>query len=222
MNDCSFRPLTNYFLSLRIRLPCWLSWAASAMDPLPAPRRRKINRSETYTRWVKLLLCDIAASLRCIPEYAPESTFFINEHPIRWVHVVGTIICINEQEKRIIYTIDDGSGQTMDAVVHRADAAKMKGVPKLHSVVKAKGQLELVYGAFQMKVILLQTGLTLEDQAQFWVEAAETHEKLRKQQQQQHQTKKKGGDGSPVKHKHVKKPQQQLKKRPRRDSQKAS
>ncbi|KAF3923608.1 hypothetical protein ABW21_db0203505 [Orbilia brochopaga] len=150
------------------------------MDPLPAPRRRQINRSETYTRWVKLLLCDIAASLRCIPEYAPESTWFINEHPIRWVHVVGTITCINDQEKRIIYTIDDGSGQTMDAVVKKADRTNIQGTPGLHSVIKAKGQLELVYGAFQMKVLQLQTGLTLEDQANFWVEAADTHEKLKK------------------------------------------
>ncbi|KAJ6263904.1 hypothetical protein Dda_0041 [Drechslerella dactyloides] len=154
----------------------------SVMDPPPAaplPKLRRINRSETYSRWVKLLLCDIAASLRVIPEYAPRSTFFLHGHPVRWVHVVGTVTRVNEYEKRVVFTIDDGSGQTMDAVAQRSEMKT--SIPKMHSIIKARGQLELVHGAFQMQIKELGTGLTLDDQAQFWVQAAESHERLLKQ-----------------------------------------
>ncbi|EWC47724.1 hypothetical protein DRE_02924 [Drechslerella stenobrocha 248] len=149
------------------------------MDPAPPPLRREVNRSQTYRKWVKLPLCDIAASLHSFPEYAADSTFFINGHPVRWVYVVGLVTCINDYEKRLVYTIDDGSGQTIDAVVQKSDYQGMRSIPALHSTVKAKGQLELVHGAFQMKVMSLETGLTLDAQVKFWAEASETHEKLK-------------------------------------------
>ncbi|EPS36330.1 hypothetical protein H072_10151 [Dactylellina haptotyla CBS 200.50] len=146
------------------------------MDP---PRRREVNRAETYKKWVKLHLADITASLASFNEYAHESTFFLNGHPVRWVYVVGTVVAINdEQEKKTVLTIDDGSGQTINAVASR-DRIYLKNVPQLlHSTVKAKGQLELLHGAWQMKLMSLEADLSLDDQVKFWKEANQTHDRL--------------------------------------------
>ncbi|KAK6542312.1 hypothetical protein TWF694_006272 [Orbilia ellipsospora] len=150
------------------------------MDP---PRRRQVNRAETYKKWVKLHLADITASLASYNEYAPESIFFYDgQHPIRWVYIVGTVIGVEEQERRMVFTIDDGSGQTMNAVAQRHATTNtvngVKNVPKLHSTVKVKGQLELYHGAWQLKLLELETDLSLEAQVKFWKEANETHDRL--------------------------------------------
>ncbi|KAF3922303.1 hypothetical protein ABW20_dc0108077 [Dactylellina cionopaga] len=147
------------------------------MDP---PRRREVNKSETYKKWVKLHLADIIASLVSYPEYASELTYFFNGHPIRWVYIVGTVIAIDVQEKKAVYTIDDGSGQTLNAVVMKKELETLKNVPQLHSTVKVKGQLELVHGAWQMKLLELETNLSFDSQVRFWKEANETHDRLAK------------------------------------------
>ncbi|KAK6522419.1 hypothetical protein TWF281_002980 [Arthrobotrys megalospora] len=147
------------------------------MDP---PRRRDVNKSPTYKTWMKLHICDITASLVSLsPSFASESTFFFNGHPVRWVTLVGTVTSIDEQEKKILFSIDDGSGQCINAVARR-DSMTGKDMPRLHSTVKAKGELELYHDAWQLKLMSLEPDVSFETQVEFWNEANENHARLAK------------------------------------------
>ncbi|KAK6342236.1 hypothetical protein TWF730_001713 [Orbilia blumenaviensis] len=149
------------------------------MDP---PRRRDVNKSPTYRSWMKLYISDITASLQSLsPAFASESTFFLNgnsHHPVRWIYIIGTITCIDEQhDKKIIFTIDDGSGQSINAVARR-DRITTKNMPPLHSTVKAKGELELYHDAWRLNLKSLDLDIPFEAQVKFWNEANENHAHL--------------------------------------------
>ena len=45
-----------------------------------------------------------------------ENLFFYRNLPIRWVRVTGVVVAVEEFSGRIIYTIDDSSGQCIEAV----------------------------------------------------------------------------------------------------------
>ncbi|KAK6330602.1 hypothetical protein TWF718_002800 [Orbilia javanica] len=142
------------------------------MDP---PRRRDVNKSSTYRSWMKLYICDITASLVSLsPSFASESTYFFNGHPIRWVSIVGAVTSIDQGEKVILFSIDDGSGQCMTAVARREKMAS-KDMPRLHSTVKARGELELYHDAWQLKLMSLELDVSLEAQVKFWDQANENH-----------------------------------------------
>lgn len=44
-------------------------------------------------------------------------------HPIKWVRISGVVVAVDEWERRRVYTIDDGSGATIQCVVHMAPGA---------------------------------------------------------------------------------------------------
>ncbi|KAF3107467.1 hypothetical protein TWF102_000383 [Orbilia oligospora] len=147
------------------------------MDP---PRRRDVNKSSTYKSWMKLYICDITASLVSLsPSFDSESTYSFNGHPIRWISIVGTVTSIDEHEKKILFSIDDGSGQCINAVA-RKDSMTSKDMPRLHSTVKARGELELYHDAWQLKLTSLELDAPLEAQIKFWTEANENHARLAK------------------------------------------
>ncbi|KAF3264156.1 hypothetical protein EYR41_007622 [Orbilia oligospora] len=127
------------------------------MDP---PRRRDVNKSSTYKSWMKLYICDITASLVSLsPSFDSESTYSFNGHPIRWISIVGTVTSIDEHEKKVLFSIDDGSGQCINA---------------------ARGELELYHDAWQLKLTSLELDAPLEAQIKFWTEANENHARLAK------------------------------------------
>ena len=147
------------------------------MDP---PRRRDVNKSSTYNSWMKLYICDITASLVSLgPSFNSESIYFFNGHPIRWISIVGTVTSIDEHEKKILFSIDDGSGQCITAVARR-DSMTSKDMPRLHSTVKVKGELELYHDAWQLKLMSLELDAPLEAQIMFWNKANENHALLAK------------------------------------------
>ncbi|RVD90402.1 uncharacterized protein DFL_001368 [Arthrobotrys flagrans] len=147
---------------------------------MDTPRRRDVNKSPTYKSWMKLYICDITASLVSLSlSFASESTYFLNGHPVRWISIVGTVTSIDEHEKKISFSIDDGSGQCINAVAWR-DSMTGKDMPRLHSTVKARGELELYHDAWQLKLISLELDVSLEAQVKFWDEANENHARLAK------------------------------------------
>ncbi|KAF3932365.1 hypothetical protein ABW19_dt0200931 [Dactylella cylindrospora] len=147
------------------------STSASADEPTK-PRRRDINRSPIYKKWVKLHLVDIFSTLKCIQEYTPDSIYFFNNHPVRWIQIFGLVITKEEQEKRILYTIDDGSGYVINAIVKRNYNAILDArLPKVQEMVKIKGTLEIAHEEFQMKVLKIEGVTGFEEQVGFWKEA---------------------------------------------------
>jgi hypothetical protein len=46
-----------------------------------------------------------------------QDVYFHLNHPIKWVRVSGVVVAVDEREKKHFYTIDDGSGATLECVV---------------------------------------------------------------------------------------------------------
>ena len=48
---------------------------------------------------------------------AGQDVYFHLNHPVKWVRVSGVVVAVDERETRHFYTIDDGSGATLECVV---------------------------------------------------------------------------------------------------------
>lgn len=47
-----------------------------------------------------------------------QDVYFHFNHPVKWVRISGVVVAVDEWEVRRIYTIDDGSGATIQCVVY--------------------------------------------------------------------------------------------------------
>ncbi|KAK0742340.1 hypothetical protein B0T21DRAFT_409161 [Apiosordaria backusii] len=72
--------------------------------------------SPTIGRWCHLQATDIAA-LTFNPGFEGQDVYFYLNHPIKWARIAGVVVAIQEFAHRIIYTIDDSSGATIECVV---------------------------------------------------------------------------------------------------------
>ncbi|KAJ5991045.1 hypothetical protein N7499_011589 [Penicillium canescens] len=72
--------------------------------------------SPTHFTWVKMSAADVHR-LRRLKEFVGENIFFYNNHPIRFVSLVGLIVARTEITRRTILTLDDSSGATIDIAV---------------------------------------------------------------------------------------------------------
>lgn len=92
--------------------------------------------SSTYFSWVKLTASDIHHSLRSRPGFAshdnnlsyqrttsanPASVYFYLNHPVQFVCVVGIVIAFAEYERLWVFTVDDGSGATIDVICRKPE-----------------------------------------------------------------------------------------------------
>ncbi|KAK4134829.1 hypothetical protein BT67DRAFT_378601 [Trichocladium antarcticum] len=75
--------------------------------------------SPTINRWCHLRIADITA-LTSHPGFEGQDVYFHLNHPIKWVRASGVVIAVDEWEERSIYTLDDGSGATIQCVVNVA------------------------------------------------------------------------------------------------------
>ncbi|KAL1842925.1 hypothetical protein VTJ49DRAFT_3713 [Mycothermus thermophilus] len=73
--------------------------------------------SPTINRWCHLRIADIWA-LRTHPGFQGQDVYFHLNHPIKWVRIAGVVVAVDERETRHFYTIDDGSGATLECVVN--------------------------------------------------------------------------------------------------------
>ncbi|KAH6843017.1 hypothetical protein B0I37DRAFT_209846 [Chaetomium sp. MPI-CAGE-AT-0009] len=78
--------------------------------------------SPTINRWCHFRITDIWA-LRSHPGFRGQDVYFHLNHPIKWVRISGVVVAVDEHEKMHIYTIDDGSGATLECLVNVAPRA---------------------------------------------------------------------------------------------------
>ncbi|KAI1078098.1 hypothetical protein F5B20DRAFT_242426 [Whalleya microplaca] len=153
--------------------------------------------SPTINRWCPLRATDIhGLESRPGPEF--PDVFFLLNHPIRWVRVVGVVVAIDEYYGRRIYTVDDSTGECIecsldtpkpvDAGCHDSagkaaatDATSTtstddtKGTaPEVASdidvgmVVEVRGSLKLFREQKQIKIQKLQQVRSTNQEVQFW------------------------------------------------------
>ncbi|AEO64125.1 99926bca-d9f9-4247-a565-df7e8426406a [Thermothielavioides terrestris] len=84
--------------------------------------------SPTINRWCHFRIADIWR-LRCHPGFQGQDVYFHLNHPIKWIRISGVVVAITEREKKHFYTIDDGSGATLECVVNVPGTAAVEAAP---------------------------------------------------------------------------------------------
>ncbi|KAL4754642.1 hypothetical protein BDW72DRAFT_115678 [Aspergillus terricola var. indicus] len=99
--------------------------------------------SPTHFAWVKMGAADIHRLTRRL-EYGERDLFFYQNHPIRFVNLVGIIVARVDVPRRTILTLDDSTGATVDIIVLKSDspsipvAATVESKPKNDADVHGK------------------------------------------------------------------------------------
>ncbi|KAL3474952.1 hypothetical protein BJX99DRAFT_230627 [Aspergillus californicus] len=93
--------------------------------------------SPTHFAWVKMSATDVLRLQRRM-EFGDQGLFFYQNHPIRFVNLVGIIVARVDVPRRTILTLDDSSGAVIDVVVLKAD--NHKGYTTAPVPVKSHGQ----------------------------------------------------------------------------------
>ncbi|KAL7267364.1 hypothetical protein RUND412_010053 [Rhizina undulata] len=115
--------------------------------------------SPTYNVWAKLTAADIHGKLEQREGFGGQNVWFWDNHPIRWVRVVGVVIKFEDYEKRVLITVDDGSGHLLKLISwktvlpdFRRAPADLTGVTP-NSVIKAMGTIDKYQDMKQLKLI---------------------------------------------------------------------
>ncbi|OOF99436.1 hypothetical protein ASPCADRAFT_126353 [Aspergillus carbonarius ITEM 5010] len=74
--------------------------------------------SPTHFTWVKMAAVDVLR-LKRRAEFQDQSTYFYNNHPIRFISLIGLIIARHDLPTRTILTLDDSTGATIDIIVQK-------------------------------------------------------------------------------------------------------
>ncbi|CAG8035012.1 unnamed protein product [Penicillium salamii] len=83
--------------------------------------------SPTHFTWVKIGAADVHR-LRKIGSFVGQKVFFYNNHPIRFVNILGLIVARTEVYRRTILTFDDSSGAIVEVIVfHKFDPNNRPG-----------------------------------------------------------------------------------------------
>ncbi|KXX81558.1 CST complex subunit STN1 [Madurella mycetomatis] len=73
--------------------------------------------SPTINRWCHLQVVDIFR-LTSHPGFRGQDVYFYLNHPIKWVRIAGVVVAVDDRQNKVTYTIDDGSGATIECVVN--------------------------------------------------------------------------------------------------------
>ncbi|KAL4992230.1 hypothetical protein BDW68DRAFT_196854 [Aspergillus falconensis] len=104
--------------------------------------------SLTHFAWVKMGAADVHRLTRRL-EYGEQGLFFYQNHPIRFVNLVGIIVARVDVPRRTILTLDDSTGATVDIVVLKSDSpsipvkATAESKPKNDADVDGKDGLQM-------------------------------------------------------------------------------
>lgn len=80
--------------------------------------------STTYRSWVKLFIAD-AHALTILEGFEGTRARFWNNHPIRWMQLVGTVVGVVVKATFAEITIDDGSGLCMNLYIKNEAARSL-------------------------------------------------------------------------------------------------
>ncbi|KAK4195211.1 hypothetical protein QBC40DRAFT_211959 [Triangularia verruculosa] len=145
--------------------------------------------SPTIGRWCHLRATDIAA-LTFNPGFEGQDVYFYGNHPIKWARIAGVVVAIQEFAHRIIYTIDDSSGATIECVVATPPqfpavtnyktprdpnlSADGKPLPKIDGpidvghIIDIKGGISIFRDVKQIRAEKITHLRTTEQEAVFW------------------------------------------------------
>ncbi|TGZ83989.1 hypothetical protein EX30DRAFT_96197 [Ascodesmis nigricans] len=125
--------------------------------------------SKTYTTWARLSAADIHLRLHQPPSLpCPADTWFILNHPVRAIRVVGTVVAADVYEKRTALVIDDYSGHTLELYANNEDCDLTR--VQVDHVIKARGTVTEFRGRKQMTVKKWEL---VEDEVKAWKEMVE-------------------------------------------------
>lgn len=123
------------------------------------------------------------------PSSPGQNVFFHRNHPIQWVRVSGIVTAIDEFAGRRAYTIDDGSGATMECHVLLSEVAKSSDAITLETkpnasaapakiivmtpintgdIIDVKGTIRVYRDMKQIKAEKMVLVRTTEQEVQFW------------------------------------------------------
>ncbi|KZM26068.1 uncharacterized protein EKO05_0005846 [Ascochyta rabiei] len=156
--------------------------------------------SPTYDAWVKLTAADVR-TLRSEPDFQGQKIYFILNHPIRFIRVVGVVVAIDDINFRYsAVTLDDGSGATVELkIVRNTPGEQSSKTPPsnttvsnvnvvsqfgmfeitvdgcmvdIGTVLKAKGTISEFRGVKQLELKRVQIVSSTDEEAQAWAETA--------------------------------------------------
>ncbi|KAK7703780.1 hypothetical protein SLS57_010743 [Botryosphaeria dothidea] len=131
---------------------------------------RYYSASPTYNTWVKLTAAGVH-TLRAAPSNADSfdpihPTFFLLNHPIRFIRLVGTVVAVEDLAPRFaLLTLDDGSGATIELKITRlAPNALDKTETHPSNTTIANVVVQSAIGTFEILVdgVRIEIGTTLK------------------------------------------------------------
>ncbi|KAL4777457.1 hypothetical protein BDW60DRAFT_3350 [Aspergillus nidulans var. acristatus] len=102
--------------------------------------------SATHFAWVKMGAADVHRLTRRL-EYGERGLFFYQNHPIRFVNLVGIIVARADVPRRTILTLDDSTGATVDIVVLKSDSPSIPAAATAESKAKNDTDVDSKDGA---------------------------------------------------------------------------
>ncbi|CAG7947933.1 unnamed protein product [Penicillium olsonii] len=101
--------------------------------------------SPTHFTWVKIGAADVHR-LRKIGGFVGQKVFFYNNHPVRFVSLLGLIVERKEVYQRTILTMDDSSGAIIEVIVlHKFDPSNRPSGTEARKDVH-QGQINIFTG----------------------------------------------------------------------------
>ncbi|CAK7242237.1 MAG: endo-1,3-beta glucanase [Sporothrix thermara] len=133
--------------------------------------------SPTLNCWCPMRICDVVQLVR-YADFDGQNVFFHLNHPIKWVRIAGVVVACAEYYGRRVYTVDDGSGATLECSVPPPKQQQQKQktehfavIDTPGTVVDVRGELRWFRDAFQMHVVRLTVLRTTQLEAAFWAKA---------------------------------------------------
>ena len=117
---------------------------------------------------VKLFISDIHS---LAPAPGIESSFMYMSKPISRVHIVGTVVAVQDKARRVFYSVDDGSG--LVECTHFVDEMKPQAqrvVAKLGDCVRVLGSIKRYFGRVELKVSAISVERDIHAELMHWIQ----------------------------------------------------
>ncbi|CAK7272455.1 endo-1,3-beta glucanase [Sporothrix epigloea] len=133
--------------------------------------------SPTLNRWCPMRIAEVLKLVQ-YADFAGQNVFFHLNHPIKWVRIAGVVVACAEYYGRRVYTVDDGSGATIECSVPAPDRQQhhLAPVPVVNHpgiVVDLKGGLRIFRDTFQIEVVKLAVLRATQQEMRFWAKVQE-------------------------------------------------
>ncbi|KAL1896160.1 endo-1,3-beta glucanase [Sporothrix stenoceras] len=152
---------------------------AAPTPPMKLYAQYCFHLSPTLNAWCPMRVADIV-HLDQYVEFEGQNVFFHMNHPIKWVRIAGVVVACNEYHARKVYTVDDGSGETIECVYDPPRPSRQQQQPPpptmptimSGSIISVKGELKTYRGDLQAHIIKMTVLRSTEQEVQFWAKTA--------------------------------------------------